>query len=141
MSALDFAVPAAEGFATGGPVGGAIALGSSLLGSLFGGKKLSEADKLQQERLAQARALQNDRNTLRAKAMLRLGNIPQSPDLGSLFAGSQNPFARSVHIGTGGTPPLPAWHDPGPSSGDVWAQEQLRQSRRSLPPLQPAGAY
>jgi hypothetical protein len=78
-----------------GTLGNLAQLGVAGAGTVAGANQYAKAGKLQDQRLAQAQAQQADRDLLRKQAIGKLSApIAQRPDLGSLFAGSQNPFAR-----------------------------------------------
>src|SRR5712664_1171820 len=115
-------------------IGRVAKLGLSALGTIQGAKKYGEAGRLTQEQLAQARAQQTDRDKLRQRLMGRLGTIPGRPNLGSLFAGSQNPFARKTPVSAPSASP----ESPAPFGSPVANQGMmtiLSRARAGLPRL------
>ena len=78
-----------------GGLGNILQLGTAALGSLQGAKSLDQQQALQQQQIAQANAEQGNRNLLQNQAVRGLAAPPPTaPNLGSLYAGSQNPFAQ-----------------------------------------------
>ena len=107
---------------------GDLVLGGASL--LSGNKKQKKADSLASQQLAMANQNWQAREPLRKMALSGLQNT-QRPDLSSLFAGTQNPFARPMNrAAVYGAPQPPAGGPIAPQAGPDMGQ----------PPIGPQGA-
>lgn len=75
--------------------GKAAQLGIAGLGALSGAQKAAAQGKITKEVLAREQAQQAQRDQIRAQLLGKIGApLPTAPNLGSLYQGSSNPFAR-----------------------------------------------
>lgn len=71
-------------------------LGLAGLDTAQSAQQQAQAEKLRQSALGTVQGQQGDRDAARKQLMGRLGQVPQKQNLGSLFAGSQNPLQRAA---------------------------------------------